>query len=74
MRVKRLKIILPPGLKDTAQHDARLIGEAVANALWENGGKAGPVTVSGLGQRGHVLAQRVGAALPRGKGGGGHGS
>lgn len=73
MRVKRLKIILPSHLKDTAQHDARLIGEAVANALWENGGEAGPVTINGLGQRGHVLAQRVGVALPRGKRGGSHG-
>ena len=73
MRIRRLKIILPPRLKDTAQHDARLLGEAVAKALWDNGGEAGPVTVNALGQRGHVLAQRVSGALPRGKGGGGHG-
>lgn len=75
MRIRRLTIRLPQRMKDTAQHDARAIGEVVAQALWENGGQAATVNIPGQGQRGALLAQRVGAALPKGKvGGKGNGS
>lgn len=74
MRIRRLQITLPARLRDTAHHDARAIAEAAAQALWENGGQAGTVTLAGQGQRGALLAQRVGLALPRGtRGGTGHG-
>lgn len=74
MKIRRLTITLPSRLKHTAQHDARRIGEAVAEAVWNNGGKAEAVNLPGHGQEGYALSQRVGAALPRGKRGSGHGS
>jgi hypothetical protein len=73
MQIKRLSLTLPPGMKHTAQHDARAIAEAVARALYDNGGQVSEVNISGHGQNGLALAQRVGAALPRPKGGNGHG-
>ncbi|MCJ9429317.1 hypothetical protein [Kordiimonas marina] len=73
MRVKRLTVRLPVRLKGTAHHDARRIGEAVAEALWKNGGQGGTITVPGHGQSGPALAVRVGAALPKARGGKGHG-
>ena len=78
MRIKRLTITLPPRMKHTAQHDARAIGEAMAQALYAGGGQVSEVTVPGHGQNGLALAQRVSAAIPKSngpktKGGSGHG-
>lgn len=74
MRIRRIQITLPARLKDSAQHEARAIAGAAAQALWDNGGQAAPVTLAGQGQRGALLAQRVALALPRApKGGSGHG-
>ncbi|MCP5086614.1 MAG: hypothetical protein GY952_07430 [Rhodobacteraceae bacterium] len=68
MRIRRLRIILPPHLKDTAHHDARAIAEAVGQALAGRKGDPGPVTVNlqGQGQAGAVLASQVGAQLAKG--------
>lgn len=68
MQIKRLTIILPPRLKNTAHHDARSITEALAQALYNNGGQLSKLTVPGHGQNGLALAQRVGASLPKPKG------
>jgi hypothetical protein len=73
MQIKRLTITLPARLKNTAHHDARAIAEAMAQALYNNGGQVSELTVLGHGQNGLALAQRVGAKLPKPKGGTGHG-
>ncbi len=74
MRIKRLTLTLPARMKDTAHHDARAIADAVARQVHKNGGQVAAVSLRGHGHTGSVLAQRVGAALPKGTGGHGHGS
>lgn len=66
MRIRRLRLSLPARMKATAHHDARAIGEAVAQALHDNGGQATTVTLSGHGQNSTVIATRVASALPPG--------
>ena len=73
MHIRRLTITLPARMKHTAHHDARAIAEAVAQALHANGGEVRDITVPGRGQSGLTLATRVGAALPKPRGGQGHG-
>lgn len=73
MRIRRLQITLPARMKDTAHHDARALAEAVAQATWKTGGIDAPVTLAGQGHSGALLAQRVGLALSKGKGGTGNG-
>ncbi len=73
MQIKRLTLSLPPRMKHSAHHDARTIAEALAQALYANGGQLSELTVPGHGQDALALAQRVGAALPKPKGGSGHG-
>jgi hypothetical protein len=66
MKIRRLTLTLPARMKATAHHDARTIAEAVANALHDNGGQTGPVTLPGHGHSSTVLASRAAAALPTG--------
>ena len=65
MRIRRLRLRLPPRLRATAQHDARLIANAVAEQLAGQSG-APPVRqlrLSGDGAPAQALAQRVRALV-----------
>ncbi len=73
MHIRRLTITLPARMKHGAHHEARAIGEAIAQALHANGGEARDIALPGHGQSGLTLAARVGAALPKPRGGQGHG-
>ena len=64
MRIRRMTLILPAHLKDTAQHDARRIAEALAFEAYRQGTCPPSITVAGHGQTGAVLAQRVAQAIP----------
>lgn len=66
MRIRRLTLTLPPHLRDTAHHDARRIAEALAQQAHANGGCPETIRISGQGQTGAVLAQRVALAMPKG--------
>ncbi|MBK0327771.1 hypothetical protein I5535_10750 [Rhodobacteraceae bacterium F11138] len=66
MRIHRLTLTLPARLKDTAHHDARRIAEALAQELHARDSAPDKIQISGQGQTGAVLAQRVALALPKG--------
>jgi len=65
MRIRRLRLRLPPRLRATAEHDARLIANAAAEQLAGQGG-ARPVQqlrLPGDGAPAHALAQRLRALV-----------
>ena len=66
MNIRRLTVTLPAHMKDSAQHDVRQIAQALAQALYANGGQASNVTLEGHGQNAALLAQRVAAAISKG--------
>ncbi|SFT86746.1 hypothetical protein [Sedimentitalea nanhaiensis] len=66
MRIRRLTLTLPAHLKDTAQHDARRIAEALAQEAYQTGACPPSIAIAGHGQTGAVLAQRVALAMPKG--------
>lgn len=47
MRIKRIRLVLPPRLRNSASGDARAIADTLANALAENGGAGanGPLRI-----------------------------
>ncbi|WP_147127628.1 hypothetical protein [Shimia ponticola] len=66
MRIKRLKLTLPAHLANTAGHDARAIGEAIAQEIAKGG--TPPTQITAKGQTGAQIAQSVTMQMPR-KGG-----
>lgn len=75
MRIRKLVIRLPVGAKATAEHEARAIGAALGQALFETGGLARELRLDAKGHRGALLAGRVAGGLAKGPtGGAGHGS
>jgi hypothetical protein len=74
MIIRRLALTLPPGMRATAAHDARLLGEAIALDLAIRGDAPAQISLSlaGAGHSAPVLAHRLTATLPGRGGGHGH--
>ncbi|MEP3846887.1 MAG: hypothetical protein ABJM43_16240 [Paracoccaceae bacterium] len=65
INVRRISLRLPASMKNTAEHDARKIAEAMGYRLSENGGQAVSVQIDGHGQSGAQLATRAAMSLPQ---------
>ena len=59
MRIKRLRLVLPARMKDTAHHDARQIAERLAERVYQTGSNQREITLSGQGQTAAMLGVRV---------------
>ncbi len=65
MRIRRIRIALPPRMKGTAAADARLIAETIATALHGSSAGGAPlrIAVDGAGRPArHLTHDLVGAA------------
>jgi hypothetical protein len=65
MRIRRIRLVLPPRYRATAPADARQIAEAAAAALHAQGGSAAPapVSIAGAGRPAAALAREVARRL-----------
>jgi len=65
MRIRRIRLVLPPRYRTTAPADARRIAEAAAATLCERGASAAPapVTVAAAGRPATALAREVARRL-----------
>ena len=64
MRIRRIRLVLPPRFRATAEHDARMIANALAERLAAGDGTVPrQVTISGAGATGRALATRAAAQL-----------
>ena len=66
MRIRRIRLVLPPRLKPTAARDGRAIAEAAAEALAARGAAPdGPLPMQGAGRTGAALALETRTRLGR---------
>ncbi|MEM7505597.1 MAG: hypothetical protein AAF415_02540 [Pseudomonadota bacterium] len=63
MRIRRLKLTLPPRMKGTASQDARMIAQAIAEKLGPEAGQRISLDLQGNGAPGATLAQQIGARI-----------
>ncbi len=70
MRIRRIKLVLPPTMRQGAARDAREIVAAVAQALSKHGGTFGPLRIetSGAGRPATHIAHDAAAATHRAAG------
>jgi hypothetical protein len=65
MRIRRIRLVLPPRYRATAPAAARRIAEATAAALWAQGARAAPatITLAAAGRPAAALAREVAGRL-----------
>jgi hypothetical protein len=65
MRIRRVRIVLPPRFRATAETDARRIAAAAAEALCARGAwtAPAPLTVAAVGRPAAALAREVAGRL-----------
>lgn len=63
MKIKRLRLVLPARMKNTAHHDARLIAEQLSERLHQTGSDQREITLNGRGQNAATLSLRVSQSI-----------
>jgi hypothetical protein len=64
MRIRKIRIVLPPHMQASAAADARMLSTIVATTLMDHSAGAAPntITMQGLGRPAHHLRHAMAAA------------